>query len=85
MLDYVYSIHKIVPLYIDSKQTSSTNITEESSNNNRTLPQFPPWKQFVSPVETNCFHGGNIGKQTDYLILKYVIVATILRLFSMNV
>ena len=44
------------------KNKKRLNITEENSNNNRPLYQFPPWKQFVSPVETNCFHGGNSGK-----------------------
>ena len=72
-------------LYMDCRRTFSTNITEESSNNNRPLFQFPPWKLFVSPVETNCFHGRNKVKQNDYLILRYVIEVIILRLFSMNV
>ena len=75
----------MVPLYIGRRRTLSTNITEESSNNDRPVFQFPPWKLFVSPVETNCFHGRNKGKQTDYPILRYVIVLTNLRLFSMNV
>ena len=53
---------------------------------------FLLWKLFVSTVETVCFSHGNkmfpqrnVWKQTDYLILRYVIVVTILRLFSMNV
>jgi len=75
----------MVPLYIDRRRSSSTNITEESSNNNRVVFQFPPWKLFVSPVETNCFLGRNKGKQTDYPVLRYAIVVTNLRLFSMNV
>ena len=85
MLDYVWTIHFMVPLYIGSNQSFSTNITEESSNNDRPMLQFPPWKLFVSPVETICFHGRNKLKQTDSPILKYVIAVTILRLFSMNV
>ena len=82
----------MVPLYIGSKRTISTYITEESSNNNSHMILFLLWKLFVSTVETVCFSHGNkmfpqrnIWKQTDYLILRYVIVVTILRLFSMNV
>ena len=72
-------------LYIDNGRTLSTNITEESRDNNRPLYQFPPRKLFVSPVETFCFHGGNTGLQPDYLTLRYAIVVDNLRILSMNV
>ena len=41
----------MVPLYIGSKRTISTYITEESSNNNSHMS--------VSPMETVCFYSRN--------------------------
>ena len=37
MLYDVWTIHFMVPLYIDSRRALSKNVTEESSNNNRPL------------------------------------------------
>ena len=69
----------MVPLYIDTRRTLPTNITEQSRLNNRPLYQFLPWKQFVSPVETKSFHGGNSGKQPACLIQRYVILVIKIR------
>ena len=81
---YRQYIHRVVYTQT-TERTISTNWTEGSSDNNRTVFLFPPWKLFVSAGETNCFHGGNRWLQTDYLILRYVMTVIFLSLILINV